>query len=92
MFGLTREVLENLSKLNQQQIKQAQQLATKAGSTTTPDAAITNGTVIEANNGAENLKDVEQVKDASASNPNVKPTPTTKKNKENNKSKQTVVE
>ena len=92
MFGLTREVLENLSKLNQQQIKQAQQPAPEAGSITTPDAAIPNGTVIEANNGANNLKDVEQVKDDSASNPSVKRTSTTKNNKENNKSKQTVVE
>jgi ATP-binding cassette subfamily C exporter for protease/lipase len=55
MFGMTLEVLENLSKLNQQQIKQAQQ----------PSADAKNGVVEDASKkaaeAADNAKDVEQV-------------------------------
>ena len=96
MFGLTREVMENLSKLNQQQIKQAQQPAAKADNADTSGAAIANESVIEANtvneanNGTEITKDVEQVEETAEVN--VKRNSATKKIKENNKSKQTVVE
>jgi ATP-binding cassette subfamily C exporter for protease/lipase len=55
MFGMTIEVLENLSKLNQQQIKQAQQ----------PSAGAQNGAVEDAGKkagkAADNAKDVERV-------------------------------
>ena len=94
MFGLTREVLENLSKLNQQQIKQAQQAQAEASNSEVSNGAIAKGTVIDANDDAGNAKQVEQVGDvaADASNASVKRTSATKKNNENNKSKQTVVE
>ena len=65
MFGLTREVMENLSKLNQQQIKQAQAPAAEAVNANTTSAAIANDSVIKANTDAEITKDVEQVEDAS---------------------------
>jgi ATP-binding cassette, subfamily C, bacterial exporter for protease/lipase len=88
MFGLTREVLENLSKLNQQQIKQAQQPPAQAS-----NGAVVNGTVLDANNGADNnAKDVEQVEDVGASKASLKPAPAGKKNKANNKAKQAVTE
>ena len=94
MFGLTREVLENLSKLNQQQIKQAQQAQAETSNGEASNGAIAKGTIIDANDDAGNTKQVEQVGDvaADASNASVKRTSTTKKNNENNKSKQTVVE
>ncbi len=93
MFGLTREVMENLSKLNQQQIKQAQQSAAEAGNGAASNSNLENNTVIDADNSAENTKDIEQVEDATdASNASVKRTSSTKKNKENNKLKQTVAE
>ena len=66
MFGPTREVLESLSKLNQQQIKQAQQTAAEAGS-----GAAANGIVIDANNRAENAKNVKQVEDVIANTSNL---------------------
>jgi len=71
MFGQTREVLESLSKLNQQQIKQAQQPAAEAG-----NGAAANGIVINANNRAENAKNVKQVEGviANTSNLSVKQT------------------
>jgi hypothetical protein len=75
MFGLTREVLENLSKLNQQQIKQAQQPTAQASK-----GEADNGAVLDASNNAENVKDVEQVEDAT-SDSSAKPAATTKKTK-----------
>jgi hypothetical protein len=86
MFGLTREVLENLSKLNQQQIKQAQQPPAQASKGETG-----NGAVLEASNDAENVKDVEQVEDATSAS-SAKTAATTKKTKVNNKAKQAVTE
>jgi hypothetical protein len=57
MFGMTLEVLENLSKLNQQQIKQTQ----------APTNGAANGKVEDASKKtdktAENAKSSEQVKD-----------------------------
>jgi ATP-binding cassette, subfamily C, bacterial exporter for protease/lipase len=55
MFGMTLEVLENLSKLNQQQIKQAQQPPTDAKNGVVEDASK------KAAEAAGNAKDVEQV-------------------------------
>ena len=66
MFGPTREVLESLSKLNQQQIKQAQQTVAEAST-----GAAANGTVIDANNRAENAKNVKQVEDVIANTSNL---------------------
>jgi ATP-binding cassette subfamily C exporter for protease/lipase len=51
MFGATIEVLENLSKSNQQQIKQTQQ----------PPAASQNGAVEDTSKKTDNAKDVEHV-------------------------------
>lgn len=96
MFGLTREVLENLTKLNQQQIKQAQQ----------PPAEVTNGLVQDASKNAENAIDIshvdinkknghqseEQSKETTkATKVKIKTTPALKKNNENKQLKQTVV-
>jgi ATP-binding cassette, subfamily C, bacterial exporter for protease/lipase len=103
MFGLTREVLENLSKLNQQQIKQAQQPPAETSNGAASNDAITKGTVVDVNNGvdannevetnnrSDNTKDVEQVEDViEASVISVKPASAAKKKKTNNKLKQTV--
>jgi ATP-binding cassette subfamily C exporter for protease/lipase len=88
MFGMTREVLENLTKLNQQQIKQAQ----------TPPAEVENGVVEDASKKAEEAKDVEQVgsdpgtfkawlEKSAKPKPKAKP----KQNKANNQAKQNKV-
>jgi ATP-binding cassette, subfamily C, bacterial exporter for protease/lipase len=57
MFGMTLEVLENLSKLNQQQIKQTQAPATGAVNGKVEDASK------KAEKAADAAKDAEQVKD-----------------------------
>jgi hypothetical protein len=96
-------VLENLSKLNQQQIKQAQQPPAETSNGAASNDAITKGTVVDVNNGvdannevetnnrSDNTKDVEQVEDViEASVISVKPASAAKKKKTNNKLKQTV--
>lgn len=81
MFGPTKEVLESLSKLNQQQIKQAQQAPTEAGNGAALNGAVANGaaekgtlendTLADANKRAENAKDVKQVEDVAADTSNI---------------------
>lgn len=60
MFGLTREVLENLSNLNQQQIKQAQQHSAEIannGAETAKKTSTNNSVIEQVNNVVSNAKD-----------------------------------